>query len=359
TICFDIFAVETLLPLTKGTRILMGGSDEQLNASAAARAIEEEKVTILQVTPSRLRLITDDAEAAVSLAILKYLLVCGEAFPPVLLDKTRELTAGKVNIFNLYGPTETTIFSSYKDVTGENTLNIGIPIANTRLFILSPSGSIQPLEVPGELCISGDGLSAGYLNRPQLTAEKFIANPAIDGGLLLYQSPKRVFKTGDLARWLPDGNIEFLGRMDFQVKIRGFRIELGETENQLLSHPNIKDAVVVDKEINRETYLCAYIVPGKDTQVDAILLREYLIQRMPDYMIPTFFVQLPEIPLTPNGKVDRKALPAPDSSAGDNYAAPRTQTEKTLVQIMEMLLNKKEGNIGIDSTFFELGGHSL
>jgi amino acid adenylation domain-containing protein len=356
TISFDIFGLEFFLPLTHGAKVVIGSSREQLDAATIAAIVEREKITIFQVTPSRLKLIISDKRSSRSLKLLKYLLVGGEIFPEKLLEKTKDVVQGK--IFNLYGPTETTIWSCVKDVSGTASLNIGKPIANTQVYILSKIGLVQPLGVPGELCISGAGVASGYFKNELLTEKKFIKNPFIPG--------EKMYKTGDLAKWLPDGNIEFLGRFDHQVKIRGFRIELGEIESQLLKHEKIKEAVVIPKvDENGDEYLCAYIVGVDTAGIDKMLntreLRAYLSQTLLDYMIPSYFVQLEEIPLTPSGKTDRKALPAMDETlilrTGAEYVSPRSTIEKTIANIWKVLLHVDK--VGIHDHFFDIGGNSL
>jgi amino acid adenylation domain-containing protein len=259
-------------------------------------------------------------------------------------------------LVNNYGPTENTVVSTSIVVedTYEN-IPIGRPITNSSAFILDKNGYPVPIGAAGELAVGGEGVARGYMNRPELTAEKFI-----------FVSSRKIYKTGDLARWLPDGNIEFLGRMDFQVKIRGFRIELGEIESRLLKHPGIKDVVVIDREVEgSEKYLCAYIVPadsagtpGKAFNREA--LREFLSQSLPDYMIPAYFVTMDRIPLTPNNKVDRKKLPEPKSSRPQMetaYLEPSTRLEKLIADAWKEILRLDK--IGIDDNFFDLGGDSF
>lgn len=210
---------------------------------------------------------------------------------------------------------------------------------------------LQPVGITGELCISGVGLARGYLNNPELTAAKFVNSP-------LSIPDCRLYRTGDLARWLDDGNIEFIGRIDSQVKIRGFRIELGEIETRLSSHPGIKDAVIMDKADGQmERYLCAYIVSDHDIAVSE--LREYLLLSLPEYMIPSYFMRLGKIPLSANGKIDRKALPTPEIAVGEGYVPPRNQVEEKLIEIWAEVLNLGKEKIGINDNFFQLGGHSL
>ncbi|MCP4156051.1 MAG: AMP-binding protein, partial [bacterium] len=361
-----------------GTRVIMGTVEEQTDVRRSAVVIRELDISIFQLTPSRLRLMTADEKAAESLKKLKFLLVGGEMFPADLLEKVRQLT--EAVIINLYGPTETTIWSTLKDVSGENPLTIGTPIANTRIYILSAGNMLQPVGVPGELFIAGAGLSRGYLNKPGLTAEKFLPSP-FEAGQLMYG-------TGDIARWLPDGDIECLGRADHQVKIKGFRIEPGEIEQKIAAFEGIKEAVVIAREplekgaehmsgqisdnvpenqseqiIPGETYLCAYMLwkTGCDDNETALSsLREYLAAELPYYMIPAYFVSMEKFPLTPNGKIDRKKLPEPELKEQANHLSPpATETQRKLARLWSDILHMEEEKIGIDSDFFRLGGHSL
>jgi amino acid adenylation domain-containing protein len=302
--------------------------------------------------------------------------------------------------YNLYGPTEDTVWTTWTEVPvvadppgGVKSPSIGKPVANKRVYILSSSLKMQPVGVVGELCISGDGLAHGYLNRPELTNEKFDrdlwdyhdyrdkieartgenkqkllrgvqggSNRSPLPGAFLEKGPpgrrgQRIYKTGDQGRWLPDGNIEFMGRIDQQVKIRGFRIELEEIENRLSAHPGIKRAVVIDRTgPGGEKYLCAYLVCQMPLSADA--LEAFLSRSLPGYMIPSYFVPREEIPLTPNGKIDRRALPAPGLKQ-EEYIAPRDPIEKKLVDIWSVVLEVEKEKIGIDDNFFRLGGHSL
>ncbi|MCK4980145.1 MAG: AMP-binding protein, partial [Candidatus Delongbacteria bacterium] len=285
-------------------------------------------------------------ELRANLKTLKYLLVGGEPLPINILKETQQITSSK--IYNLYGPTETTIWSSVKDVTNDNNVNIGKPISNTQIYILDSNSNLQPTGVSGELCIAGDGLSRGYLNNVSMTNEKFIVNPF---------GEKKLYKTGDLARWLTDGNIEILGRIDDQVKIRGFRVELGEIENHLLELEEIKEAVVIARDDSGEKYLCAYIVTESD--VDTKEMRSKLSKSLPEYMIPSYFVKLNSIPLTSNGKVDKKALLSPELEAGEDYVAPRNELEEKLIEICSEVLKVDKEKISVNANFFEIGGNSI
>ncbi|MCP5050991.1 MAG: amino acid adenylation domain-containing protein, partial [bacterium] len=359
TVSFDIFGLETLLPLTKGSRVIMGTREAQLNPAVSALALMREAVTILQLTPSMLSLSMTNEDFAHGLKYLKCLLVGGEAFPDELLKKLREIRAGK--IYNVYGPTETTIWSTLKDVSKGNSLNIGTPIANTGIFILDKNKKLQPIGICGELFISGEGMARGYINNPQSTAEKFILCPF--NHLLQTVGNHLMYHTGDVARWLPDGNIEFFGRIDNQIKIRGFRVELGEIERRLSLHESINEAVVICKTTdNGDKHLYSYIVYNGlgEEKITGADLRRYLARTLPDYMIPSYFVPLETLPLTPNGKVDREALPNPEPNVGTReYVAPRNPVENTLAGIWSEILGVPGERIGVHDNYFDLGGTSF
>jgi amino acid adenylation domain-containing protein len=356
TISFDIFVLETLLPLTQGLKMVIAPESRQKDPGLLAHTIITHSINTVQVTPSSLKLLAKSDNQLSCLERVETLIVGGESFPPDLFHLLKTWFRGK--IYNVYGPTETTVWSTLKDLTAANRVTVGTPIANTQVYIVDRYRNLQPVGVFGELLIGGDGLARGYLNRPQLTAEKFF--------YMSYRCntsyiSKRIYRTGDMARWLPDGNIELLGRMDEQVKIRGFRIELGEIESQLLKHDAIKAAAVVVKEDKTmEKYLWAYLVSPRDFQVPE--LREHLFKTLPDYMVPSYFVQLEALPLTPNGKVDRKSLSLPDEGnrtldTGSQYVEPETDIEKQLAHIWQEVLKKNK--IGIHESFFDLGGTSM
>ena len=298
------------------------------------------------MTPSRLKMLLSAGRDS-WLESVTEMLVGGEAWTDDLLADLQ--SKSKAALFNMYGPTETTIWSAMREVTADQTVTIGKPIANTQLYILSDNRQLQPMGVVGELCIAGDGLARGYLNRPELTAEKFVDNP--------FEPGTRMYRTGDLARWLPDGNLEYMGRIDHQVKIRGYRIECGEIEARLLAHAHIREAVVLAREEEQgQAHLCAYIV--SDEAVPVSELRAHLAAQLPEYMIPSYFVEMEKLPLTANGKVDRKALPAPDGEAyTEAYEAPRDALEQHLAQLFAEVLGASV--VGIGDSFFERGGHSL
>jgi len=343
---FDIFGA-----LLNGSILVMINKECVTNINRLKDIIMREKVTVFFVTTALFNTIVD-----ISMECLKdvrKVLFGGER---VSLQHARKALdyLGQGRLIHVYGPTESTVYATYyhidriEDTLG--TIPIGSPIGNTQVYIVDKYDNLCPVGVQGEMCISGDGLAEGYLNRPELTEEKFVKNP--------FEPGKRMYKTGDLARWLPDGNIEFLGRIDHQVKIRGFRIELGEIENSLCKHKAVKEAVVIAKEErDGSKYLCSYVVG--DRQLKVAELREYLSKELPDYMIPSYFMQLEAMPFTPNGKIDRKALPEPGGKidSGVEYEAPRNEVEVKLVKIWEEVL--KVEKIGANDNFFELGGHSL
>jgi acyl carrier protein len=262
-------------------------------------------------------------------------------------------------LLHVYGPTESTTFTSWHLVTDaaqeSATVPIGRPIAATQTYVLDRTLEPVPIGVPGELHIGGDGLARAYLNRPELTAEKFIPDP------FSHEPGSRLYKTGDLVRYQPDGALEFLGRIDHQVKIRGFRIELGEIETTLADHPAVKEAAVIAREDTAgDKRLTAYVVFEGEPGPASAELRAFLKERLPDYMVPSAFVFLEMLPLTANGKVDRKALPAPDQNRPEqeeSYVAPRTPAEVMLANIWTEILGVKQA--GVHDNFFNLGGHSL
>ncbi len=277
---------------------------------------------------------------------LKIINVAGEKFNYV----PTEILPFK--LFNLYGPTEDSIWTTWAEVKYNKAnakYSIGTPISNKKIFILNKYNKMQPIGVPGELCISGDGLARGYINNEKLTNEKFIDNPFIKG--------EKVYKTGDLARWMSNGDIEFLGRIDNQVKIRGNRVELEEIKNQLLKHKLINEVVVIAVEREEDKYLVTYFT--SDERLQIYLLKEYLKANLPDYMIPSYFVQIERIPLTPNGKLNKKALPLPEVSVGDNFVAASNDIEKKLVKIWSEVLKIDKTKISIHSNYFDLGGNSI
>jgi natural product biosynthesis luciferase-like monooxygenase protein len=307
-------------------------------------------VTHLQVTPSMAGMLVKNQGARAGLGKLTNLLVGGEAFPRELAADLQHLVPGRV--INMYGPTETTVWSATHDVTDVPAgVPLGKPIAGTQIYVVDEHLQLVPAGVPGELVIGGDGVVRGYLNRPELTAERFVPDP--------FRPGRRLYRTGDQARWREDGVLEFLGRLDDQVKIRGHRIELGEIEAVLARHPLVRQAVVVAREdAPGEKRLIAYLVADKEPPVDE--LREHLSRELPDFMVPALFVTLDALPLTPNKKVDRKKLPAPGASRpalSGRFVAPRTPREAALAGFFREALGLER--VGIFDNFLELGGDSL
>lgn len=330
-----------------------GGEKDPLEITDA---INKNKVTTMHFVPSMLNAFLSalDTDFDYSkLSSLQYVFASGEALKPEyvnLFNKSIYKNCG-AGLINLYGPTEATVDVSYfvcKHDEECKVVPIGKPIDNIQLYVLDKNRQLVPIGVKGELYIAGVGLARGYLHNKELTNEKFVHNP-FGGG--------RIYKTGDFARWLPDGNIEYLGRIDDQVKIRGFRIELGEIESQLSSYGEIKEAIVIVKEKEKNPYLVAYYTSDED--IPAIELRNFLSGKLPEYMVPAFYVQIKTIPLTPNGKLNRKALPDPKIKTDDDYIAPTSIIEKKLVEIWAETLGMHREVIGIHHNFFMIGGNSL
>jgi len=369
TLSFDILVLETLLPLVQGLKVVIAAEEQQKDPQLLAGKAAAECLNMIQLTPSALKLLIDANIDLVCLKDVETLMVGGERFPQELLERLKLDYSG--HIYNLYGPTETTIWSTIKDLTTSGKITIGNPISNTQVYILDRYGRLQPIGVPGELCIGGAGTARGYLNQPALTSEKFDHNlwdyrnnrDYHGGDHKSYKSYRTyIYRTGDLARWQPDGDIEFFGRMDYQVKIRGFRIELEEIETRLKRHEGIAEVVVVVKtRDNGDNFLCAYYIPrnpGQDQGVLVLELRGFLAAEVPGYMVPAFFVPLEQIPLTPNKKIDRKALAGypviqPHTRT---YLAPKTDLEKKIAACWMKVLKIDE--VSLHDNFFELGGNS-
>jgi hypothetical protein len=309
---------------------------------------------MMQCTPSMMRMLMLNPDNTESLRSLKTVMLGGEALLPSLAKEALDLLPGR--IMNMYGPTETTIWSAVREVDNRaEKVTIGDPIANTELYILDRNMQPMPIGVPGEIYIGGDGLARGYFGRPELTAEKFVPNPFSE------EPGDRLYRTGDLACYLADGSINFLGRIDYQIKIRGYRIELGEIEAILEEHPGIQQSVVVAKEDKSgDKKLIAFIVPNSGGILESEELREQLRLRLPDYMIPAGFVLLDTLPLTANGKVDRKALLSVDGiplSSKTEYVKPNNKLEQTIAVIWQQVLQLEK--VGVNDNFFDIGGHSL
>jgi amino acid adenylation domain-containing protein len=351
TLSFDIAGLEIHGPLTVGGTVVLAARATALDGLRLAQLLERHEATLLQATPATWRLLLDSGWRG---RPGMKMLCGGEGLPRELADK---LIATGGELWNMYGPTETTIWSTVQRITDTaRGISIGRPIANTQVYVLEPSGLPAPIGVGGELCIGGDGLARGYRNRDELTAEKFVTLDLPGVG------PTRVYRTGDVVRFLADGRLEFVGRRDHQVKVRGFRIELGEIETVLSRHPGIKSNVVhVREDTPGDQRLVAYVVPTPGATPEAEAMRATLRAQLPEYMVPGQFVVLDAFPLTPNGKVDRKALPAPEASApseADEVAeALMSPVQRQVAALWRGIL--KLDRVGLHANFFDIGGHSL
>ncbi|WP_121641867.1 surfactin non-ribosomal peptide synthetase SrfAA [Bacillus vallismortis] len=348
---FDAFMFDMFGSLLNGAKLVLIPKETVLDMARLSRVIERENISILMITTALFHLLVDLNPACLS--TLRKIMFGGERASVEHVRKALQ-TVGKGKLLHMYGPSESTVFATYHpvDELEEYTLSvpIGKPVSNTEVYILDRAGHVQPAGIAGELCVSGEGLVKGYYNRPELTEEKFVPHP--------FTSGERMYKTGDLARWLPNGDIEFIGRIDHQVKIRGQRIELGEIEHQLQTHDRVQETVVlaVDQGAG-DKLLCAYFVGEGD--ISSQELREHGAKDLPAYMVPAVFIQMDELPLTGNGKIDRRALPLPDAnvSTGVSYVAPRNETEQKLADIWAQVLQVQQ--VGAYDHFFDIGGHSL
>jgi amino acid adenylation domain-containing protein/non-ribosomal peptide synthase protein (TIGR01720 family) len=339
---FDLAVYELFVPLSVGATVHLVQDLLAVNASL-------DTLTLINTVPSAMNALINSQPLPDSVHNVN---LAGEPLKPALAERIFANSQVQT-IANLYGPTETTTYSTWTTITKGQSFpaHIGRPIANTQIYILDAYLQLVPQGIAGEIYIGGAGVARGYLNRPDLTAERFLQDPFTENG--------RMYKTGDLGRWLADGNIEYRGRNDFQVKIRGFRIELGEIEARLNACQGVREAVVMAREDNPDDKrLVAYLLAHDDSELSTTVLRTQLATVLADYMIPSAFIILPEFPLTPNGKLNRNALPAPDfCEAQQQYVAPRTTTEHTLAQLWSEVLTIEQ--IGIEDNFFALGGHSL
>ncbi|MEW9702942.1 amino acid adenylation domain-containing protein, partial [Paenibacillus sp. SI8] len=337
-----------------GVCLLTPGGEK--DPSLIREAVSKYGVTTMHFVPSMLGAFLEDLEAAEGaleqISSLKQVFASGEALPSPMVERFYAwLGPDRVKLVNLYGPTEATVdVSSYECAPGLGRIPIGAPIDNIRLYVVDGKLNLLPIGTPGELCIAGAGLARGYVGRPELTAEKFVDNPFIPG--------ERMYRTGDVARWLPNGDVEYLGRMDHQVKIRGYRIELGEIEKALMNHPDVVEAVVVDRmDRSGAKSLYAYFVSRRE--LSAAECREHLVNSLPMYMVPSYFVELGRMPLTPNGKLDRRALPEPDREreGEGTFTAPAGGMEAQLAHLWSGILGKDK--VGATDDFFLSGGDSI
>jgi amino acid adenylation domain-containing protein len=356
SIGFDATITSLFSPLLVGKKVVLLAEKQEIEALGAILC-SQSQFSLVKITPAHLDLLSFLIPNWSAENQTKAFIIGGEALSGKSVSFWRE-SAPLTKLINEYGPTETVVGCCVYEVDAQTQLSGGIPIgraiANTQLYILDPYLQPVPIGVLGELYIGGAGVARGYLNRPDLTSEKFIPNPFSN------QLGSRLYKTGDKARYLPDGNIEFLGRIDNQVKIRGFRIELGEIETAIAQYPGVRETAVIAREdVPGHKYLVAYIVPGSSDALASSDLRGFLKEKLPDYMIPGAFVILSALPLTPNGKVDRRALPVPEfqPELQRSLVAPRTPIEEMLASIWADVLSI--GLVGVHHNFFELGGHSL
>ncbi len=350
---FDVSVWEFFAPLLSGARLIVARPDRHPDSAYLVQVIAQQGITAIQVVPSMLQMLVEEP-GLTACNSLRRVFCGGEALGGEL---ARALLARlDVELYNLYGPTEACIDATcWRCDRGQRTVLIGRPLANTRSYVLDSHRHPVPIGVPGELYIGGEGLARGYLNRPELTAEKFIPNP------FSREPGSRLYRTGDLARYRPDGNIEFLGRIDHQVKLRGFRVELGEIEAVLGQHPVVRETAVVAREDSPgDKRLVAYVVPLPQEGPEVGELRRYLKQKLPEHMVPSAFVMLDALPLTPSGKLDRRRLPEPDRAHPElkkDFVAPRAAVEQVVARTWSRVLGSKR--VGIHDNFFELGGHSL
>jgi amino acid adenylation domain-containing protein len=343
TICFDIFVAESWLALQRGLTIIMANEQQQNISKLFDELCQEYHVNILNTTPSRTKLLIEKKEHLGYLKDITDFIVSGEGFPKDLLIKLQNISNAK--IYNMYGPTETTVWSTGKDLTDEEKIDIGIPVANTQIYILDKTLNICSIGMTGDLYIGGDGLAAGYLGKEALTKAKFIQNP--------YRENDIIYKTGDLARWMSNGEIVHMGRSDFQVKIRGYRIELEDIKSNILSNEAVKDAAI---KVFNNKYIVAYLT--SDEKLDFEIINKDLKNKLPYYMMPNRFIQLEVMPYTPNGKININLLPDCNfEEVSTIIVPPETETEKILVEEFKKVLNKDK--ISIDDNFFDMGLDSL
>ena len=355
-VIFDASVQQIFASLLLGHTLCVVPDEVRTDGRKLLAFYRDQGIEISDGTPTHLRILLE-AQKDLKIDIpVKHFIIGGEAMAPELVRDFLKYHRGTAPLVtNVYGPTEccvdTTAFTfRADDIVGMKSMPIGAPMCNAQIYILDSARMPAPVGVPGEICIGGSGVSRGYLNRPELNSEKFVDNP--------FRAGSRMYRSGDLGRWLEDGNIEFLGRADDQLKVRGFRIEPGEIEARLREHPAVREAVVIATGSGSDKQLAAYLVTGEELDVTA--LRSYLGEHLPDYMVPSFFVPLDKIPLTPNGKLDRKALPDPSQEAlgsGEEYVAPRNGEEKILAEVWAGVLKKER--VGIHDNYFALGGDSI
>ena len=346
TASFDIFLFETLISLQRGLKLVIADYNEQTLPHSLNKLIEKEDIKIIQTTPSRMQLLCNNISSIPNLKNLEYIILAGEQLPITLLKYLKSITNAK--IYNGYGPSETTVFATLTDVTDQDKITIGKPLPNTNIYIMDKFNNLCPIGIPGEIYISGDGVGNGYINKKDLTSRSFIND--------LFFPKQTMYKSGDIGFYLENGEIICLGRLDNQVKIRGLRIELEEIEKNILSISYISNCVVVKKTDEKShEFLCAYYV--SDKSIASSNIRTILQKTLPDYMVPQHFIKLQKLPYTPNGKVDKKALPMPKIDIRKIIANPRNELDSILIDIFKSELNLQD--VGIDESFYTLGGDSL
>ena len=348
TVSFDIFLFETLISLQRGLNIILANEKEQTNPSLLDSLISKYNIIAIQMTPSRMEIFINNKEYMPHLSNLKYITLAGEALSSNLKNKILEL--GNITIYNGYGPSETTVFSSFTNVTNQDDITIGKPLSNTYMYILDKDMNLCPIDVPGELYISGDGVGNGYLNNQELTQKSFVRD--------IFNPNYLMYKTGDLVKYLPNNEIHYIGRTDNQVKVRGLRIELGEIEKWISQYKGISKVLLSSNEDNNgRQYIIAYLTVNNRISINN--LKSFLSKYIPRYMIPTYFIILDNFPYLPNGKINKKALPLPNSNSliTKKYIAPINKLEIQIAQIFENLLAISP--ISTDDNFFDIGGDSL
>ena len=354
---FDAFLRDVFVPLCVGGTICIPDERETiLETMSFIRWIDERRISLIHCVPTLFRMILSQELKPEYFSHLKYIMLAGEKVYPADIKKWMEIYADRVQLVNFYGPTETTMIKFFHPINPSDLerkfIPIGKPMEGARAVVVGPDGKACPPNSVGEIYIRTPYRSLGYYNEPELTKEFFVQNPFSDDPLDI------VYKTGDLGRVLSDGNFEFLGRKDYQVKIRGLRVELGEIETLLRTFAGVRDAVVIEaKDAREEPYLCAYVAADQGLETNE--LRDHLLTQLPANMVPSVFMKLEALPLTLNGKVDRRALPPPEKKRSKQtaFVAPRTLTEETLASTWSDLLGVEQ--VGINDNFFELGGHSL
>ncbi|WP_408048767.1 non-ribosomal peptide synthetase, partial [Tenacibaculum halocynthiae] len=351
---FDASVQQIFGALLQGHSLYISDDESRKDGESLLSFYNKYQIDVSDGTPTHLRLLLESIDEVSSLDSLSSWILAGETFPKELAVSFYTKLGERTQLYNFYGPTETCVDSTsykvfYKELEDLKRIPIGKPLPNERVYVTDSYGSFLPIGVIGELCIAGSGLARRYTGDQSLTTEKFVSD-WIDGETLVY-------RTGDMVRWLPDGNLEYQGRQDAQVKIRGYRIELSEIETHLNKHPSINHALVSVQEIETERSLVCYYQGEESIVVSE--LREYLSSFLPDYMIPSYYMHLESFPQLSNGKIDRNSLPELSLSLEDQYVAPTTEVQEKLVVIYSDILKIDRDLIGVNSSFIDLGGHSL